>query len=148
MLLGLDDRTVWASHRPDPAAGRDVAYRYDGFDYWDNSIFRRHPACPLKASELIREALAITLYLWGYADIPADGFHSFIDPKQVKPTIRHGVQTWGYCYEKAGFVLQPELTKARGLLRLVLAAEQLRGITAMRPLYEQLELFAAEGAAS
>lgn len=131
---------LWVSHRPDPNANLATP-RMDGFDYWDNPYFRNES--DLQASSLIREALAITLYLWG---MPLkDGFHSFTDPKQVKAIMRRGEAIYGYCFYKAGFCLYPQRTKSRHLLRFVMSAEALREIPPLAPLVEQLRLFSTGG---
>lgn len=54
-------RAIWASQRPDPGSG---VKRADGLDAWDCSIFRRVDGAAL-ASDLIREAVAVTLAIWG-----------------------------------------------------------------------------------
>lgn len=136
VLMNRDDNILWASHRPAPTAGIG---RRDGFDYWDNPIFRREDNdSSILASDLILEALAITLYFWGHypGAIPEDGFHTFIDRKKVKPTIRRGEKIWGYCYLKAGFEAYPQLTKRRQLIRLIMPREKLLLIERVPPLYE------------
>lgn len=69
------------------------------------------------ASEMIREAVAHTLWFhavtaswqfaisksWAAYSVPDKGMITFIDPRKVRPTIRHGIPTWGYSYLKAGF---------------------------------------------
>lgn len=66
---------------------------------WVCSAFRNEGAGI--ASEMIREAVAATRAYFG--EPPSLGMITFIDRKKVKPTIRHGVPTWGYTYELAGF---------------------------------------------
>lgn len=139
VLLGLNDDALWVSHRPDPRANLAVP-RADGFLYWNNPYFRNES--DQRASDLIIEALAITLFVWGL-DVPVDGFHSFIDPRKVKPTMRRGVPTWGYSYIKAGFVYHSN-TKSRDLMRFVLSREQLLAIEPVKPVYEQQLLFEYE----
>lgn len=135
---------VWASHRPDPNADLPMRRR-DGFDYWDNPIFRREVGCPALASELIYQALQVTLWYWR-EQLPPDGFHTFIDPKQVNPIMRRGVPTWGYTYELAGFELHPERTKERNLMRFILSREKLEAIQPAKPKFQQVSLFEVEGA--
>lgn len=53
------------------------------------------------ASELIREAVAATMEYFG--EPPEQGMVTFIDRKKVKPTMVHGVPTWGRTYALAGF---------------------------------------------
>lgn len=138
VLLGLDNDALWVSHRPDPNALLDKP-RMDGFEYWDNPYFRNESS--RLASELILEAIAVTVGLWGSL-IPRDGFHSFVDPRKVKPIYRRSCAVYGFCFEKAGFVLHPEPTKERKLLRYIFNAEQLRHVVPQEPHREQMRLFA------
>lgn len=140
ILLGLNDDALWVSHRPDPKAGLEMKRR-DGFDYFDNPYFRREPGCPIPASDLIIEALAITNFFWNDFD-PPDGFHSFVNPDKVKPTMVRGRAVYGWVFEKAGFRLWPERTKERDLLRYVMPLETLRAIQPIEPVREQMRLFA------
>ena len=66
---------------------------------WVNSMFRKE--CDGKASEFIRQAIAVTRFFWD--DIPSLGMISFIDPKHVKPFKIRGRPTWGKSYLEAGF---------------------------------------------
>jgi len=61
---------------------------------WVNSAFRRESG-PL-ASNLIRQAVAITRWFW--PDVPHLGMITFIDRDKVK-----GKKDFGYCYRCAGF---------------------------------------------
>lgn len=61
---------------------------------WMNTLFRNES--PFLSSELIREAVAATLGIWGTP--PPQGFVTFIDTKKV----RHKRDP-GRCYRKAGF---------------------------------------------
>lgn len=139
VLLGLNDDALWVSHRPDPKAQLRQP-RMDGFEYWDNPYFRNESGG--RASDMIREAIAITLWVWGTSDLPLDGFHSFVDSRKVKPTMRRGRAIFGYCFEKAGFELSPNLTKERKLLRYIISLDALRVIVPAEPKREQLRLFA------
>lgn len=124
---------LWSSHRPAPESG---CTRTDGLDVWDCSIFRVEQRTVL-ASELIREAVAITRGLW--SPLPADGFYTTIDPRKVAPIKRRGADVWGYSYIKAGWIVDPERTKRRDLIRLFLPAGVLASVdsiaveTAMPP---------------
>ena len=53
---------VWASHRAAPGANL-ARPRFDGLDVWDCSIFRIEQHTVV-ASDLIREAVAITRGVW------------------------------------------------------------------------------------
>lgn len=66
---------------------------------WMCSAFRNEGAGV--ASELIREAVAATMEYFG--EPPEQGMVTFIDRKKVKPTMVHGVPTWGRTYALAGF---------------------------------------------
>lgn len=132
---------VWASQRPDPNS--DLGIRMDGFNYWNNNLFRSEipKEIGIQSSDLIREAVAITIGLWGKPFAP-DGFHTFVDPRFVKLTLRRGEEIYGYSYWKAGFDLHPERTKENGLWRWILTPEKLDQIVPIQPNLEQLCLFA------
>jgi hypothetical protein len=76
---GCAAAAVWVSQRPAP--GNDLDVRKDGFEYWNNGIFRNEQS-GIPSSVLIKEALQITAALWG-DKLPADGMHSFVDPEKV-----------------------------------------------------------------
>jgi hypothetical protein len=91
------------------------------------------------ASDLIREAVAITWGLWG--DVPpADGFITTVNPRKVQPVMRRGHPLWGYCFLKAGWLQLPELTRARKLVLWQLPLEQMRQENPITPLYEVEQL--------
>lgn len=128
VLLGLHDDALWVSHRPDPAAALEQR-RADGFDYYDNPYFRNES--DQRASTLIKQALAVTMYLW--RDYwPPDGFHSFVNPRKVKP--QYGV--YGWVFKRAGFELWPDVTKERQLLRYVYSLEKMRRVEPQSPMIE------------
>lgn len=137
VLLGLNDDALWVSHRPDPKAGLALK-RADGFDYYDNPYFRNESG--RTASELILEALAVTRHIWQDYE-PPHGFHSFVNPRKVKPTMRRGVPVYGWVFEKAGFQLSPDLTKSRKLLRYIMPLTDFMAIEAVAPVYEQMSMF-------
>jgi len=138
VLLGLNEDALWVSHRPDPTANLKNP-RLDGFDCYDNPYFRNESK--ERASDLILQALAITRYIWQDYQ-PKHGFHSFVDPRKVKPVIRRGEPVYGWVFEKAGFELSDQLTKVQKLLRYVMPLEKFMAITPMQPYYEQLTLWA------
>jgi hypothetical protein len=91
------------------------------------------------ASDLIREAVAITWALWG--DVPPrDGFITTVNPRKVQPVIRRGQPLWGYCFLKAGWAQLPELTKARRLVLWQLPLEQMQQVNPIKPLYESEQI--------
>ncbi len=67
---------------------------------WVNSMFRKE--CEGKASDFIREAVALTRWYW--PDVPDLGMISFIDPLKVKPRMVRSRSTWAHSYFEAGFV--------------------------------------------
>jgi len=81
---------------------------------WVNSAFRRESG-PV-ASELIREAIAVTR--WHWPNVPPLGMVTFIDRGKVRRK-----RDFGRCYRKAGFKVCGE-TKG-GLLALRLAPEDM-----------------------
>ena len=86
---------------------------------WVCSAFRNEGAGI--ASNMIREAIAATRAFFG--DPPALGMITFIDTKKVKPTMVHGVPTWGRTYELAGF--KPVGKTKGGLLAFQLFPEDM-----------------------
>ena len=86
---------------------------------WVCSAFRNEGAGI--ASELIRDAVAATRAHLG--EPPELGMITFIDTEKVKPTKRHGKDTWGYTYEKAGFRFVGKTKK--GLLAFQLLPEDM-----------------------
>lgn len=86
---------------------------------WMCSAFRNEGAGV--ASELIREAVAATVEYFG--EPPEQGMVTFIDRKKVKPTMVHGVPTWGRTYALAGFRYVGE-TKG-GLMAMQLLPEDM-----------------------
>lgn len=53
---------------------------------WNNSLFRNETS--IRASDLIRQAVAITRYCWG--EPPEDGFITFVDPNRVRSKSNPG----------------------------------------------------------
>jgi hypothetical protein len=100
---------------------------------WVNSLFRSES--PLRASDLIRAAVAETVAFYG--EVPALGMVTFVDRAQVRPTRVRGRDVWGWTYLKAGFEVAGE-TKG-GLLALRLAPDAMPAPT-RRP-FRQRTLF-------
>jgi hypothetical protein len=65
------------------------------------------------SSDLIREAVAVTRYIWG--EPPADGFITFVDDKKTRRK-----RDPGRCFVKAGWTRLPTRTKRRGYVVLQL----------------------------
>ena len=89
LVLLIPGAAVWVTSWP---FAEYVKHAWPGA--WINSCFRRESG-PL-ASELIREAIAITRHQWG--EPPSLGIVSFVDADKV----RHKRDP-GRCYLKAGF---------------------------------------------
>jgi hypothetical protein len=87
---------------------------------WICSAFRNEGAG--LASNLIKEAVLLTVQKYG--NPPPQGLVTFIDRQKVRPTMTHGLATWGYCYKQAGFVEVGE-TKG-GLLALRLTPKKIK----------------------
>lgn len=104
VLMCVTGRALWVTSWP---FAEYVKHQWAGA--WINSAFRRESG-PL-ASDLIREAVAITRWYW--PEIPALGMVTFIDREKVKRK-----RDYGRCYRKAGFK-QCGVTKG-GLLALQL----------------------------
>ena len=105
VLMGIDGRALWGSHRPAPWAGIG---RMDGFEGHSCFIFRNDGG-PL-SSTIIREAIAYTTDKWGLAP-----FITYVAINKV----RHKRDP-GRCFIKAGFhkIGVKEKTKHGPMLRL------------------------------
>lgn len=107
-------RALWVTSFP---FAEYVKHQWAGA--WVCSAFRNEGAGI--ASEMILDAVAATRAFFG--DPPPLGMITFIDKKKVKPTKRHGKDTWGYTYEKAGFRFVG--TTKKGLLAFQLLPEDM-----------------------
>lgn len=103
--------------------------KHDWPGAWINSAFRREGG--QLASDLIREAVAITRWRW--PDVPDLGMVSFVNPSKVRSK-----RDPGYCYLMAGFRLVGR-TKAGLLVWQLLPADM---PDPLMPLGAQLELTA------
>lgn len=83
-----DDSALWVTSWPFPEY---VKHEWAGA--WVNSLFRRESG-PV-ASDLIREAVAVTRHFW---EPPEIGLVTFVDASKVKRK-----RDPGRCYRKAGF---------------------------------------------
>lgn len=86
-------RALWVTSYP---FAQYVKHAWAGA--WVNSLFRNETE--QRASDLIREAVALTRWYW---EPPELGMVSFVDSRHVKPKIVRGKPLFGYCYLKAGF---------------------------------------------
>ncbi len=84
---------VWVTSWPD---ARYVRHAWAGA--FVNSLFRREPECPMRASDLIRAAVAATR--WNWPEVPELGIVSFVDPQSVRRK-----RDPGRCYRRAGWRL-------------------------------------------
>lgn len=89
VLLTECERAVWITSWP---YAEYVKHAWGGA--WVNSLFRNEGAG--LSSELVREALAVTRFMWPY--VPRLGLVTFVDAGKTKPK-----RDPGYCYLKAGF---------------------------------------------
>lgn len=99
MVLRAGDEALWVTSFP---FAQYVKHAWAGA--WVNSCFRNES--DLLASDLIREAVAITLSYtmvtesWG-GEIPELGMITFVDARKVRHQGRN--RNPGFVYEKAGF---------------------------------------------
>ena len=115
VLLTDNESALWVTSWP---YAKYVKHAWPGA--WVNSCFRNEG--DYIASELIREAIAATRYIW--PDAPELGMVTFIDSKKVKPIMRRGKKFWGYVYLKAGFErASPPKTKGGLLAFQILPAD-------------------------
>ena len=107
VLLADDNSALWVTSWPFAEF-----VRHDWAGAWVNSCFRNEGG--YLSSELIREAVAATRYIW--PDVPELGMITFIDQEHVRPIKRRGRDFWGYTYLKAGFQKATPETTRGGLL--------------------------------
>lgn len=81
---------VWVTYRPDMVD-------HQWWPSWTNSLFRREPECDALASDLIREAIAVTRHQCGLPPAPW-GLVTFVDAGAVRAK-----RDPGRCYLRAGF---------------------------------------------
>jgi hypothetical protein len=125
VLLSECGRAFWVTSAP---LAQYVKHAWPGA--WICSAFRNEGAGI--ASDLIREAVAATR--WYYGNIPSLGIVTFINRGKVRPTIVHGVPTWGRCFKKAGFIDCGE-TKG-GLLALQMLPNSMPDPKPAKPRYD------------
>jgi hypothetical protein len=107
VLITSDGSAVWVTLCPEAQyVHREYA------DAWICTIFRRAEHCPIKASQLIKEAIAVTL--WKYGTPPESGMITMVDPGKVQSETNH---IPGYCFKRAKFKHIGE-TKRKKLLIL------------------------------
>jgi hypothetical protein len=96
VLRTADAGALWVTSWP---LAEYVQHRWAGA--WVNSLFRNERRDLYLSSELIREAVAATLWRW--SSPPALGMVSFVDAGEVLHK-----RDPGRCYRKAGFELDGE----------------------------------------
>ncbi len=123
VLMSDDEQSLWVTSWP---LAEYVQHAWAGA--WVNSTFRREGG-DHRASDLIREAVAITRWRW--PEVPELGMVSFVDASKV----RHKRDP-GRCYLRAGFELVGE-TKG-GLLAFQMTPDRMPDAAA--PQHGQLVL--------
>lgn len=112
VLLTPELDAVWGTSWQ--VSGDGILYAvHDWPEAWNCSIFRNES--PHLSSELILEAVAATVYVWG--DPPKQGFVTFVDPEKTRRK-----RDPGRCFRKAGFDPAGETTS--GKVALVLPVER------------------------
>ena len=101
VLLAEDRKALWVTSWP-----RFALHAWSGA--WVNSLFRNEGGGV--ASEMIRAAVAHSLWHWGTA--PDLGIITFVDPTKVRSTNP------GYCYLRAGFTHEGWTAKGLRVLRM------------------------------
>jgi hypothetical protein len=106
VLVSPCERALWCTHWP------YAKLAMDGLDVYRCTVFRNEGAG--LASELIIDAMAVTLDLWGAP--PRDGWATWVDTRKVPGSNP------GYCFKRAGWTLDREWMH-RYLIRLRFPAE-------------------------
>ena len=127
VLLTADADAVWVTSWP---YAQYVRHAWPGA--WVCSIFRNES--PHLSSELIREAVAATVYRW--PDVPDLGMVTFVDATKTRPK-----RDPGYCYLMAGF--KPVGRTAGGLYALQLLPGDMPAPVSARTMSGQLDLVGA-----
>lgn len=109
VMLTLDEKAVWGSHRPAPWVN---IKRSDGIDAWCCFIYRNEGTGVASSSDLIKEAIVITTQRWGIAP---EGFLTYVAVDKVQSSNP------GYCFllagfEPAGYTMSNKLGKLRRLI--------------------------------
>jgi hypothetical protein len=138
VLVTAGYRALWVSHATAPGIARA-----DGGDYWYCSLFRNESS--RLASVLIRQAIEATRAAWAHRALPADGFVTFLDEKQIQAPPAG--KAYGWTFAEVGFV-PVRRTKERDYLMLQLPLSALLAITPRAAPYaggaRQLTLAAAD----
>ena len=111
VLLTAAEDALWVTSRP---FAQYVKHAWPGA--WINSLFRNEAPERYLSSDLIREAVAATLSVWGPA--PPLGMVTFVDPGKTRRK-----RDPGRCYRRAGFRVVG--TTKGGLIALQLLPEDM-----------------------
>ncbi len=125
VLLSDDARAVWVTSWP---FAQYVKHAWAGA--WLNSLFRNEG--DYLSSELIRQAIAATLYYWPTP--PRQGIITFVDASKIRSANP------GYCYKCAGFSRAGQTQS--GLVVLQMLPEDMPA--AAPPLGAQLQLWSVQ----
>jgi hypothetical protein len=74
----------------------DADKRMDGQVGYNNALFRNES--PRRASDIILEAEQHAVEKWG-----ENRAYTYIDPREVKPTMVRSHPVWGFCFYQAGW---------------------------------------------
>ena len=77
-------------------AWRRAEHRFDGQVGVNCAIYRRETGDV--ASALLLQAMHLAWARW-----PGERLFTFVDPREVAPTVRAGRPTWGHCFYQAGW---------------------------------------------
>jgi hypothetical protein len=111
VLVTPEGDAVWGSSYQVSYDGIHYAWYSGVRDAWVCTIFRNES--PHLSSELVREAIAATMFAWG--EPPPDGFMTFVDAERVRRK-----RDPGRCFIRAGFRREGETKGGLVILRLAL----------------------------
>lgn len=120
VFITADSMAAWVTFRPTPGKAK----RADKLDAWENALFRNESGGRHLSSDLIREAVELSVAIWG--PLPRDGFITFIKPSAIKPK-----KDPGYCYLRAGWSIDGASSDGKPRLRAP-NPEHVRGISEWR----------------
>jgi hypothetical protein len=100
-----DGKAAWVTFRPTPGKAK----RPDGWDAWECALFRNEDYPWARSSDLIREAVELSIALWGPP--PRDGIITFVKPECIASELP------GYCYRRAGWKHVGEDSKGKPRFR-------------------------------
>lgn len=89
VLLTSNAQALWVSSWQRPV------YAPTGLNVWVCTLFRNEPGSGYLSSDLIKEAVAATRFLWG--DPPEQGMITFVNATKIRSPNP------GYCFKRAGW---------------------------------------------